>query len=292
MAGHNKIKNNCFRDALSVVAVDALTSVYIGLAFFAIMGHVAHLRGVTVEAFQSSGFNLGFIVYPEAVASLPLPQLWSSVTFLMLLTLGIDSMVPCLEIAVTALSDQYPSLARRRWLVIAMVLVPCSLFSLLYMTQGGIYVLTLVDWYAFFPSIAVFGMLECFVVSWVYGTHRLERIIDMMWEKTFPRVMTFCLKYVCPGLLLIIFGYSLYSYRPPKYGDYIYPAWATGLGWMISCASLMPLPVVFIWTVYKTEGNTIKEKFKKSFEPKTKWGLSSNSSASDTSHEDTMETML
>ncbi|XP_067649956.1 sodium-dependent dopamine transporter-like isoform X2 [Haliotis asinina] len=290
MAGHNKFNNNCFRDALSVVGADVFSAVYIGLAFFAVMGHVAHLRGVTVEAFQSSGFNLGFIVYPEAVASLPLPQLWSSVAFIMILTLGIDSMVPCLEIPVTALSDEYPCLARRRWLVIVMVIVPCFIFSLLYMSQGGIYVLTLVDWYAFFPSIAVFGMLDCFIVSWIYGTDRLRRITKMMWKKTAPRVLTFSLKYVCPGLLLIICGYSLYSYRPPKYGDYIYPAWATGVGWVISCASLMPLPVVFIWTVYNTEGNTIKEKLEKSLKPTFHWELSS--SVTDTPREGIMETML
>ncbi|XP_046562026.1 sodium- and chloride-dependent glycine transporter 1-like [Haliotis rubra] len=57
MAGHNKFNNNCFRDAVTLVAAVALTSVYIGFAFFAIMGHVAYQRGVTVEAFQSSGID-------------------------------------------------------------------------------------------------------------------------------------------------------------------------------------------------------------------------------------------
>ncbi|XP_046562024.1 sodium- and chloride-dependent glycine transporter 1-like [Haliotis rubra] len=138
------------------------------------------------------------------------------------------------------------------------------------------YMLTLVDWYAFFPSIAVFGMLECIVVSWIYGTHRVEKVVNSMWGKTVPRVMTFSLKFISPGLLLIIFCYSLYSYRPPNYGDYIYPTWATGLGWMISFGSILPLPVVFIWTVYKTEGNSVKEKLKKSMEPGTHWRLSSS----------------
>ncbi len=57
----------------------------------------------------------------------------------------------------------------------------------------------------------------------------------------------------------IVFSYSLYSYRPPKYGDYIYPEWATAIGWMISLASIIPIPVIFIWTVYTTEGATIRE---------------------------------
>ncbi|XP_067649931.1 sodium- and chloride-dependent GABA transporter 3-like [Haliotis asinina] len=285
MAGHNKLNNNCLRDALVLTTAIALTTMYMGFAFFAIMGHVAYLRGVTVDSFQYSGYNLGFIAYPEAVASLPLPQLWSVLTFLNLLTLGLDSLLPSYEIALTALSDQFPSLSRRRWMNMLLVLVPSFLVGLLYMTQGGMYMLTQVEWYAFFPSIAVFGMLECFVVSWIYGTHRLQRVIKSMCGKTVPRIMTFILKFTCPGLLLIIFCYSLYSYRPPNYGDYIYPTWATGLGWMISFGSILPLPVVFIWTVYKTEGNSVREKLRKSVKPNTHWDLSST-------HENSTELMF
>ncbi|XP_067650071.1 sodium- and chloride-dependent glycine transporter 1-like isoform X2 [Haliotis asinina] len=260
LASHNKFNNNCFRDVLIIVAADVVTAVYVGFAFFAIMGHVAHLRGVAVDAFQSSGFNLGFIVYPEAVASLPLPQLWSALTFITLLFLGIDS--------------QFPRLEKTGCLPHILVLLPSLVMGLLYMCRGGIYVLTLVDWFAFFPSMLVFAMLECFVVSWCYGTNRLEKDISMMWGKTVPKAMIISLKYICPILFLGIFSYSLYSYRPPKYGDYVYPDWATGIGWVISFASLVPLPVIFILTVYGTEGKTLREKIKKALEPNKHWGPS------------------
>ncbi|XP_046350043.2 sodium-dependent dopamine transporter-like isoform X1 [Haliotis rufescens] len=271
MSGHNRIDNNCFRDAIIICLMDSLSNVFFGFAFFSIVGHVAFQRGVTVEAFQSSGYDLPFIVYPEVVSALPLPQLWSVLTFVTLMSLGIDSVVPSVEIVVAALEDMLPPSKWRRWLIIGSVLLSLFLFGLIFTSQGGIFVVTLFDWYAYFPSTAVLGILECIAVGWCYGIKRLQADVRIMWGKTIPRVMVICFKFVCPIFLVVICCYSLYSYRPPQYHDYIYPTWATAVGWLIAFSSLLPLPAVFIWTVYNTQGATLKEKVKKTLEPNEYW---------------------
>lgn len=43
--------------------------------------------------FCSPGPGLAFIVFPQAIAMMPFPQLWAVCFFFMLLLLGIDTMV-------------------------------------------------------------------------------------------------------------------------------------------------------------------------------------------------------
>ena len=54
---------------------------------------MARRLGEDVEDVIDQGPGLAFIAYPQAVALLPIPQLWSVLFFFMLLTLGLDSQV-------------------------------------------------------------------------------------------------------------------------------------------------------------------------------------------------------
>ena len=59
---------------------------------------------------------MAFVAYPEAISNLPAPTVWAVLFFLMLFTLGLDSQFTILETVVTAIADQWPSVARkRRW---------------------------------------------------------------------------------------------------------------------------------------------------------------------------------
>lgn len=63
-------------------------------------------NGLLFDYFQSgSGTGLVFIAFTEAINQFPVAPLWSALFFLMLLTLGIDSMFGMLEGVVTSIID-------------------------------------------------------------------------------------------------------------------------------------------------------------------------------------------
>jgi len=84
----------------------------------------------------NTGPGLVFIVYPEAIATMPGANFWSIIFFLMLITLGLDSTFGGLEAIITALCDEYPgSLGRNRELFVGVLLMLIYIASLPTCTQ-------------------------------------------------------------------------------------------------------------------------------------------------------------
>ena len=92
-ASYNPFHGPILRDTLIVVVVDAITCIICGLCVFSTMGNLALEQGVSVDDVIADGPGLVFVVFPHALAKMPIPQLWSGLFFFMLILLGIDSQV-------------------------------------------------------------------------------------------------------------------------------------------------------------------------------------------------------
>ena len=49
--------------------------------------------------------------------------------------------------------------------------------------------------------------------------------------------------------------FSLVKYKPAEYGSELYPVWADGLGWCMTMASVVPIPIIAIYKLVKADGN-------------------------------------
>jgi solute carrier family 6 amino acid transporter-like protein 5/7/9/14 len=275
---YNQFNNNVFRDALLVGMGNCTTSFFAGFVIFGIIGYMAHELGVPVEQVAAQGAGLAFIAYPEAVSRMPISPLWSILFFLMLLSLGFGTQFSTTETVVTVLQDQFPALRgkNRKWLTLCV----CSfmfLCGLSMITEGGMYVLQLVDNHSATYSALILGCLEVSVMAWVYGVDRfLEDLRFMLGFYPYPRILwKAAWMFISPMIVVLILIFSWINYEGSTYDGYIFPAWANVLGWCITFSSVVCVPIVAIWKICHEEG-TLVARVQKLMQPSEEWGPASS----------------
>lgn len=83
------------------------------------------------EVVGDSENSLIFVVYPQAIATMAYPGVWSVIFFIMLITLGIDSTFSGIEALITGFCDEYPRfLLRKREIFVGIVIFIYFLGSL------------------------------------------------------------------------------------------------------------------------------------------------------------------
>nr|XP_002741096.1 PREDICTED: sodium- and chloride-dependent glycine transporter 1-like [Saccoglossus kowalevskii] len=275
MASYNKFHNNCYRDSIIVSLVNCGTSVFAGFVVFSIIGFISHEIGVPVEDVVDQGPGLVFIVYPEALARMPGSQVWSILFFLMLFTLGLDSQFAMVETVVSSFMDEYPRLRQKKAWVVGGVCTASCLLGLPMVTQGGIYLLQVVDVYSAGISLMLVAVTECLVIAGIYGVNNFWDDIQMMlgYKPVLWLWFTVCWCGITPLIILGIIIFGLVLYAPVSYGSYVYPAWAEIIGWLMACASLVMIPLfMFIQYCFYAEGDGFIEKMKYLLRPTPQWG--------------------
>uniref|UniRef100_A0A8D1GZA8 Transporter n=1 Tax=Sus scrofa TaxID=9823 RepID=A0A8D1GZA8_PIG len=236
------------------------TSFVAGFVVFSILGFMSQEQGVPISEVAESGPGLAFIAFPKAVTMMPLSQLWSCLFFIMLIFLGLDSQFVCMECLVTASMDMFPRQLRksgRRELLILAVSVTCYLIGLFLVTEGGMYIFQLFDYYASSGICLLFlSVFEVICIGWVYGANRFyDNIEDMIGYRPWPLVKLSWLL-LTPGLCLATFFFSLSKYTPLKYNNvYVYPPWGYSIGWLLALSSMSCVPLFITITLLRTRGS-------------------------------------
>uniref|UniRef100_UPI003AAA4382 sodium- and chloride-dependent GABA transporter 2-like n=1 Tax=Centroberyx gerrardi TaxID=166262 RepID=UPI003AAA4382 len=266
LGSYNKYSNNCYRDCVYLCLLNSLTSFVAGFAIFSVLGFMAYEQGIDISMVAESGPGLAFIAYPRAVALMPVPQLWAIFFFVMIIFLGLDSEFVYHEALVTAISDMYPSFFQipcRRKLLLLGISVGSFLIGLLMVTEGGLYVFQLFDYYACSGmTLLVFAILQSVCVGWVYGADRLyDNIQDMIGYRPWP-FMKYCWQYFTPAICTCTFVFSLVKYTPLKFNNtYEYPWWGYTIGGFFTLSSTLMVPLWMLYAMSVTPG-TLRQRVK------------------------------
>ncbi|XP_059149953.1 sodium- and chloride-dependent glycine transporter 1-like isoform X2 [Physella acuta] len=280
LSSYNKFNNNCFKDSLIVGVGNICTSIYAGFVIFSIVGYLAKELDMPVDKVVAQGPGLAFIVFPDVVTRLPIPPLWSFLFFFMLITLGMGSEFALLETVMTAVQDTYPPLRQKKVFVVLGVSILGFLGGLVVCTEGGMYVLQLMDTYSASWAVFIMAILECFILAWIYGADRFLENIELMIgrrSRPFHLFFTFFWKFLTPATLIFLLLFNWVDYNRMEYDGKIYPMWAELIGWFMACIPMIIIVAMGAWRFYRSRKETsFREKLRRMIHPTPKWGPAGN----------------
>ncbi|XP_056131140.1 sodium- and chloride-dependent creatine transporter 1 isoform X2 [Lampris incognitus] len=265
LGSYNRFNNDCYKDAFMLALINSGTSFFAGFVVFSILGFMAAEQGVDISQVAESGPGLAFIAYPKAVSLMPVAPVWAALFFFMLLLLGLDSQFVGVEGFVTGILDLFPGkyyYRYRREIAVAICCLLCFIIDLSMVTQGGMYVFQLFDYYSASGMTLLWqAFWECIVVAWVYGADRfMDDVARMIGYRPFPW-MKWCWSFITPCVCMGIFLFHLVNYKPLTYNNvYVYPWWGEVIGWCLALSSMLCIPVSLIYKLFRAKG-TFRERW-------------------------------
>ncbi|KAG8234259.1 hypothetical protein J437_LFUL016019 [Ladona fulva] len=230
------------------------------------------------------GPGLVFIAYPKAISQMEWAPVWSVLFFFMIILMGLDSQFVGVEGFITALVDLFPSTLRRgsnREIFIAIVSCGSFFVGLLMVTNGGMYVFQLFDYYAASGMVLLwFCFFESVAIGYVYGASCFyEDITAMIGYRLYPW-LKYCWIFFTPLVTMGILIFSIASYTPLTYNrTYVYPIWAQAIGWTMALVPMLIIPGYFCWHFIASPGETLYQKWSAAIEPIVKRNIAASKTA-------------
>lgn len=274
-SSYNNFGHGIERDVMIVTTLDTFTSLMAGCTIFGILGNLAHEMGTTdISKVVRGGTGLAFISYPEALSRFAVvPQLFSVLFFVMMFVLGTGSAVALCGAIFAILCDHLPKV--KHWMLVLIVSVVGFAVSLIYITPGGQWLVTLVDYYGG-TFVAIFvGVLEMVTVFWIYGLWNFLNDMEFMLGKRPSFYWRICWLFVTPMLMIVILIYTIATYKPLTYDGIEFPTYATAIGWILLAVGIGE---IIGWIVQKLiqkrkKTSSMLDTIKTAFRPcKEKWG--------------------
>ncbi|XP_063041722.1 sodium-dependent neutral amino acid transporter B(0)AT3-like [Engraulis encrasicolus] len=210
-----------------------------------------------------SGTGLAFIVFTEAVISMPGSQVWAVLFFIMLFSLGLSSVFGCLEGVLAPLNDLK---LLPKWLpselLTALIVAVSFLLGLMFTMGSGNYWLEIFNNYVGSVSLLLIAFFEIIGVVVFRGMKQFSDDIEFMTGKRPNLFWRVCWMGISPALLVVVFvafvviqAQSVPTYHAwnPDYVEFPqtevlpYPDWVFAMCVLLVIIPVAPIPIVALY---------------------------------------------
>uniref|UniRef100_A0A1B0CN47 Sodium-dependent nutrient amino acid transporter 1 n=1 Tax=Lutzomyia longipalpis TaxID=7200 RepID=A0A1B0CN47_LUTLO len=139
-------------------------------------------------------------------------------------------------------------------------------------SQGGQYILNLVDFFGASFIALVLAILELVSIAWVYGVKRLCKDVEFMLHIRIGWYWRLCWGFITPIMMACILIYTIVKLEPLTYRDQTYPTAAYAAGWILSTLGLMQFPLWALYAIKRQKVQGVWNKLHSALQPKANWG--------------------
>ncbi|XP_033747642.1 sodium- and chloride-dependent glycine transporter 1-like [Pecten maximus] len=75
-----------------------------------------------------------------------------------------------------------------------------------------------------------------------------------MLNRPLPAIVRISTAFIMPVFLTCLLVISVFTYKPPSFGEYNYPVYARAIGWCFTMSSLLPALGYSVWVIVKADG--------------------------------------
>lgn len=239
---------NITRSAFITALVNCGFSVFAGFAVFSLLGYMALQTGKPIQDVVTQSIGLAFVAYPKAISLLPGGAVFGVLFFTSLVVAGLSSSVSIIEAFTSALVDKF-SWDRR--VVITTISVLGLMGGLIFTTRGGLFWLDIVDHYLTHFGLVVVGLLEAFLVGWLFQIEKLRKHISVVSEVNLGAWWVFLVRVFVPLVLIVVIGWDLINELAQPYEGYSWTALLfIGVDWLVIT---FLVALVFTWSPWKQD---------------------------------------
>ena len=208
-------------NAVLTACLNCLFSFITGFAVFGTIGHMALAKGVPFDQAITAGPGLAFVVYPEAINQLPVGKtLFGIIFFLVLIVAGISSLISLTESFSCAIHDKF-KVSRKKTATIACIIGAVG--STIFATQGGLYILDIVDHFINNYALILGGIVECVLIGWLLKARVMRAFICKQTGSYLPIMWDIAIRFVTPIILTAVLGSALVHDFSKAYEGYPVP---------------------------------------------------------------------